>query len=213
MTNTEIITCPICGKQHSVTCATGAKNMYLDMVSMQNMVDFLNAHVVCDCGMMCFNRAHQLPTPEKLLALPRYQEVLAQYQDPDELRLAIMTYGIQYQWAPIYASHYYAQIGDLEKRKKWLSIALQRAQNGYDYSAQTADVVNFYALKRKRKFFDTQFLYTLQHKYIELYRQLGKFEEANQHCEDLLRKSTSQQEKQFLEYEKHLILAGNSNIQ
>lgn len=209
--NTEQVACPVCGKQHTVTRVTQPKKMYLDMVPKYNMQEYFSAYVVCDCGMLCFNKANELPTPAKLLALPRYQDALAITSEVDERKLMVMTYGLQYQWAPIYAAHFYAQMQNDEKREKWLNIALQRAQEGYDYNARIVEPAYFEALKLKNTLFDTRFVYTTNHQYIELYRQLGRFEDAMELCNQMETTKISSHERTWLAYEKQLIQKKNKS--
>ena len=181
------------------------------MVPKYNMQEYFSAYVVCDCGMLCFNNVNELPTPEKLIALPRYKEALAATSDIDEQKFMVMTYGLQYQWAPIYAAHFYAQKQNDEKREKWLNITLQRAQDGYDYSVRMADPAHFEALKLKNTLFDTRFAYTIHHQYIELYRQLGRFDDAMGLCNQMETTKISSHERAWLAYEKQLIQKKNKS--
>lgn len=212
MVKTEQITCPVCGKQHQVKPVTNVKVVCLDMTPQYNMQDIIDAHVLCECGMLCFNNVHTMPQPHNLVQLPRYQEALSRKCDDVERKFYVMTYGLQYQWAPIYAVHYYQQIGDVTQQKKWLNIALQRTQEGYDYNTQTAHASRFACLRSKKTFFDDSFLYTTQHKLLELYRQLGDFAKADEYCQALLSQCKSSQEQKFLAYECKLIAQKDSTI-
>ncbi len=212
MNQMKQVVCPVCGKRHNVAQVAQPKNTYLDMVPKYNMQEYMSVYIVCECGMLCFNKAHELPAPEKLIALPRYQEALHASADIDEQKFMVMTYGLQYQWAPIYAAHFYAQAHNEEKRAKWLQIALQRAQDGYDYNIQLAEPSRFDALKIKKSFFDSKFMYTLNHKYIELYRQLGLFDKATSLCYKLEANQLSTHERAFVEYEKQLIQRQDKSV-
>ena len=92
-----------------------------------------------------------------------------------------------------------------------LQIALQRAKDGYDYSARAVHIHYFTALRTKKTFFDDSFVYTSQHKLLELNRQLGNFAEAERYYQSLWKQCKSEPERKFLQYEKQLIDAHKSD--
>ena len=212
--NTEQITCPVCGKQHTVHKHYKVKNLHLDATPAEPVVNRLNAYTICDCGMLCFNAADEVYKPAEMIQDAAYQQVLQRDDlDVNEKKLMLMHIGLFDKTAPLLLAHYCQQP---EKCQRWLEMALFVTENAPQSINRQLSGTAMPAMKinaRKNPFMGRWF-YTAQHQRIDLLRQLGRFEDAEQELNDL---KTNHEilpaEQRFFDTEYHLIKQKNTSLQ
>ena len=212
--NTEQITCPVCGKQHTVQKPYKVKNLHLDATPIEPVVNRINAYTICDCGMLCFNAADEVYKPQEMIQDMAYQQVLLREDlDINEKKLMLMYTGLFDKTAPLLLAHYCAQP---EKRKRWMEIALFITENAPQSINQQLSGAAMPAMKinARNNPFMGRWFYTAQHQRVDLLRQLGKLEEAKKELDALVANRTIlPAEQHFLNTEKRLIEQKNTSLQ
>lgn len=208
MDKTEQITCPVCGKQHTVLMHYKPSMWRLDYTPMEPVEKKLNAYTICDCGMLCYNRAHTVYKPQEMLQDEQYQSILARSDiDENVKKMMLMERGFFDKGMQLLMAHYYYECNMPQQRHACLERALQQLRAGKDTVHARLDGASIEALKSKKLHPLMGTLdYVAEYRQIDVLRQLGEYDAAQQlltkmmHHHELL-----PIERKFLECEHTLI--------
>ena len=202
--------CPMCGKSHILTLYEH-DSFYLDGTPAITVEQFLASQALCTkCGFMYTHIPPENVCVWDVWHSEEYQRIMKEeYHDETERKLKLYTLFHDYEYIPLYFSHYYAEIGDREKECEWLKKAIQLIKSGEDDIPYFLDRMPF-------KHFHMQYEFSVlpEYRLVDMYRRLGDFEGALAYIERL--RATPDVDAYgldtYLDAEKQLILAGNTNL-
>lgn len=140
---TSTIACPCCGRQHRISYFDC--KWRLDGTPAIPMATFLNAFVVCQCGMLVSNMGFE----PNIMNSESYKQILNDNRNElQKLKLIQIANGNDATMY-IYTANYYHEQGDFDKEQEMLSAAIKAMESGAGNAWETIAPNSFLSIKTK----------------------------------------------------------------
>lgn len=201
------ITCPNCGRTHKVD-TTYYHGVYLNGMPKIRMDAFMAMTVICPCGLLVAAKEFCGVNTKECLSTEAYQTALnATYDSEAEKKLALFDALYHFPQMEMYYTQYYDELGDTNRRNLHLERAVQRILNSTDEQDYLINGDEMYGMKHTYAL-----VLTPERRLIDLYRCLGRFDEAQKQIKKLRKDSDTEEYQAYLKLEASLVKAKNSTI-
>lgn len=202
--------CPHCGTEHEMEYTADTK-FYLNGFPKTPVANLMKTVALCTkCGLVYLAQNTYSDTA-LVLNNPDYQAAAAQEYVSDIEQKLHLLYSLNiYQWVPAYFSAYYHETNQEAKMREWLTKEAENVLTGQDTMYQNVTECNargacsMPAFKR----FEGQFILSPELRLVDIYRRLGKFEDALDVIQRLRAKKYGKTPYTLFEYldvQEHLI--------
>lgn len=208
---TATIKCPVCGKEHVIN-VYNYDGVYLDNMPTRPVSQAMEMWVECEeCGLLYSAEQLSVNWSEKLHS-DEYQAARARtYDSITERKLALWDALLHRAYIPMYAAHYYHEIGNVQKEQEALDAVISSILAGKYKETYIFDMGKFCAMRN----YGGPFTFTPKELLVELYRRTSRWDEACKQIEKLRNAKyvvTPYSLFEYLKVQEKLIKKKNSDL-